>query len=226
MKPMRILLVDDHTLFRRALASLLVSRPGMEIVGEAEDGLEAVAKARQTSPDVILMDIGLPLCSGLEATRRIKAEMPCTKIIMLTVSSGNRDLFAAFQGGADGYLLKNLEPYQLFDMLDGLRRGEAPLSGTLAATILQQFAKPPGAPRPSDADGPLTPREIEVLEHLVKGATNLEIAQALCVTKHTVKLHMRNILDKLRARNRVQAAVCAVSQGLVHIDQERQPPLG
>jgi DNA-binding NarL/FixJ family response regulator len=162
------------------------------------------------------MDIGLPRCSGLEATHRIKAEMPCTKILRLTMSSGSRDLFAALQSGADGYLLKNLEPYQLFDMLDGLRREEAPLSGALAATTLQQFANPPGAPRPSDADDQFTPGEIEVLEQLVSGASDKEIAGTLCITEHTVKLHLRNIL-KLHARNRVQAAVFAVHQRLVDV---------
>jgi two-component system nitrate/nitrite response regulator NarL len=219
MDPMRILLVDDHTLFRRALAYMLSSRPDLQVVAEAEDGLEAVAQAHETRPDVILMDIGLPRCDGLEATRRIKADLPDTQIIMLTVSINERDLFTALQNGAAGYLLKNLEPYQLFDMLDGLRRGEAPLSGALAARVLRRFATP-GAPQPGDTDDRLTPREIEVLEQLVTGATNQQIADALCITEHTVKLHVRNILGRLQAQNRVQAAVFAVCRGLVEIDPQ------
>lgn len=218
MQPMRILLVDDHTLFRRALASLLSSRPGIEVVAEAGDGLEALARARETWPDVILMDIGLPHCSGLEATRLIKEELPNTQIVILTMSADDGDLFEALQNGAIGYLLKNLEPYQLFDMLEGLRRGEPPLSGAVAARLLARFVEPPGAHRPAEPDGQLTPREIEVLQLLVTGASNQQIADALCITEHTVKLHMRNILDRLHAQNRVQAAVLAVHQGLVEID--------
>jgi len=217
---MRILLVDDHTLFRRALASLLVSRPGFEIVAEAGDGLEAVARARETLPDVILMDIGLPRCGGLEATRLIKNELPDIQIVILTMSADDGDLVEALQNGAIGYLLKNLEPYQLFDMLEGLRHGEAPLSGAVAARLLARFTGPPVAHRPAEPEGQLTPREIEVLQHLVTGASNQQIAEALCITEHTVKLHMRNILDRLNAQNRVQAAVLAVHHGLVEIQAQ------
>ena len=225
MEPLRILLVDDHTLFRRALASLLASRPGLEVVCEARDGLEAVTRARETLPDVILMDIDLPRCNGLEATRRIKAEIPDVKIIMLTVSASDRDLFTALRYGAEGYLLKDLEPYQLFDLLDGLRRGEAPLSGALAARVLQAFARAEERRgQESEAVDDLTAREVEVLEHLVTGASNKDIAEALCITEHTVKLHLANILGKLHAQNRVQAAVYAVHQGLVDIALQGEQP--
>jgi DNA-binding NarL/FixJ family response regulator len=216
IEPLRILLVDDHVLFRKGLGALLASRQDMEVVGEAGDGLEAIARARETVPDVILMDIAMPKCSGLEAVRIIKREMPHVHIVMLTVSDDDRDLFAAIKNGAEGYLLKNLEPYQLFDMLEGVHRGEAPLSGAMAAKILQEFRQPDQtmALKP-EAREELTPREIEVLKRVVEGATNKEIATALSITENTVKIHLRNILEKLHLQNRIQAAVYAVCEGLV-----------
>jgi DNA-binding NarL/FixJ family response regulator len=218
MEPLRILLVDDHVLFRKGVAALLAARQEMDVVvvGEASDGLEAIAQARETVPDVILMDIHMPECDGLEAVRVIKREMPHVCIIMLTVSDDDRDLFAAIKNGAEGYLLKNLEPYQLFDMLEGVRRGEAPISGTLAAKILQEFRQPDQSlvPKP-EAREALTPREIEVLERVVEGATNKEIAEVLVITENTVKIHLHNILEKLHLQNRIQAAVYAVREGLV-----------
>jgi DNA-binding NarL/FixJ family response regulator len=223
MEPLRILLVDDHVLFRKGLAALLAPRQDMEVVGEAGDGLEAIARAQETVPDVILMDIHMPECDGLEAVRVIKREMPHVHIVMLTVSEDDRDLFAAIKNGAEGYLLKNLEPYQLFDMLEGVRRGEAPVSGAMAAKILQEFRQPDQtmAPKPEARDE-LTPREIEVLEQVVKGATNKEIAEALVITENTVKIHLRNILEKLHLQNRIQAAVYAVREGLVDDSPQRQ----
>ncbi len=216
MEALRILLVDDHVLFRKGVAALLATRPGIEVVGEANDGLEAVARARETMPQVILMDISMPNCDGLEAVRVIKREMPRVRIIMLTVSDDDHDLFNAIKNGADGYLLKDLEPQQLFAMLDGVRRGEVPMSGPIAARILQEFRKPGGQPADrQELREELTPREIEVLAEVVKGLTNKEIAAALSITENTVKIHLCNILDKLHLQNRIQAAVYAVREGLV-----------
>ncbi len=220
MKPLRILLVDDHVLFRKGIASLFASRQDMKIVGEAEDGLEAVAQTREILPDVILMDIDMPKCNGLEAVKIIKREIPQVHIVMLTVSDDDDDLFTAIKNGARGYLLKNLEPQQLFDMLEGIRQGEAPISGVIAAKILAEFKRP----EPDSFDSPdepddLTAREIEVLEQVVTGATNKEIAERLHITENTVKIHLRNILEKLQVQNRVQAAVHAVREGLVNGDQ-------
>ncbi len=214
--PLRILLVDDHVLFRKGIASLLRTRPELEVIAEAGDGYEALALAREQQPDVILMDVNMPRCNGLEATRLIRQESADVPIVMLTVSDDDEDLFTALKFGASGYLLKNLEPEQLFDMLERIRQGEAPLSGTIAAKILQEFRQPeaPGEARPESIDE-LTSREIEVLEQVVAGATNKEIAEALFITENTVKIHLRNILEKLQVDNRLQAAVHAVREGLV-----------
>ncbi len=216
MEPLRILLVDDHVLFRKGVAALLATRQDIKVVGEAGDGLEAVARARETMPDVILMDVSMPRCSGLEATQLIKQEMPHVHIVMLTVSDDDRSLFAAIKNGAEGYLLKNLEPQQLFDKLEGVRRGEAALSGTLAAKILQEFRQPDKSlAQQLEVRDELTPREIEVLKLVVEGDSNKEIAAKLGIQENTVKIHLRNILEKLHLKNRIQAAVYAVRQRLV-----------
>ncbi len=216
MKSLRVMLVDDHVLFRKGIAAVLASRPDLEIVGEAGDGFEAIERARETVPDIILMDINMPKCNGLEAVKSIKQEMPHVHIIMLTVSDSDHDLFAAIKNGADGYLLKNLEPEQLFEMLEGMRHGESPISGSVAAKILGEFRQPSEASNHSEGskDG-LTPREFEVLELIVQGQTNKEIASSLSIAEDTVKIHLRNILEKLHLHNRIQAAVYAVRQGLV-----------
>lgn len=215
---LRILLVDDHVLFRKGVAALLETRPDIEIVGEAKDGLEAIEAARENIPDVILMDIHMPKCDGLEATRRIKREMPHVKIVMLTVSDEEQHLFEAIKSGAQGYLLKNLEPYQLYDLLESISRGEAPLSGAIATKILKEFTRPSQdstQQQQAEIIEELTPREAEVLQLVSEGKTNKEIAAILFLSENTVKIHLRNILDKLHLQNRIQVAVYAVRQGLV-----------
>ncbi len=216
MSELRILLVDDHSLFRKGIAALLAAQADFVVVGEATNGLEAIERARELVPDVILMDLTMPKCNGLEAARLIKQELPHVHIIMLTVSDDDRDLFTAIKNGADGYLLKTLEPQELFEMLVKVRNREAPISGKLAVRILQEFRemkqKPQEVNHPSEE---LTQREIEILELVVQGGTNSEIAQTLCITENTVKIHLRNILEKLHLQNRIQAAVYAVRQGLV-----------
>ncbi len=218
MGSLRIVLSDDHLLFRKGVAAVLGSRPGFQVVGEASDGLEAIELARTAVPDLILMDLAMPNCSGLEATRIIRAEMPQIKIIVLTVSDADRDLFGAIKSGADGYLLKNIQPAQLFEMLDGLQRGEAPITGLLAARILKEFQEPDKGTPPVEPGNELTAREKQVLELLAQGLTNKEIAAALSVAEDTVRAHVRRILEKLHLQNRIQAAVYAVRQGLA------QPP--
>ena len=212
MEHLRILLVDDHALIRKGLAALLASQPSFRVVGEASDGLEAIELARQTMPDLILMDVHMPRCTGPEATRVITREMPHVKVVMLTVSEEDADLFDAIKSGAHGYLLKNLEPEQLFDILEQTRKGEPALSGIMMARILEEFQRP-GEPPVVQED--LTERELEVLHLVVEGATNAEIAERLVISENTVKMHLRNILDKLHLRNRIQAAVYAVRRGIV-----------
>lgn len=213
---LRILLVDDHVLFRKGVAALLARRPEMEVVGEASDGLGAMSAARDLVPDVILMDIHMPKCDGLEATRMIKRELPHVKIVILTVSDDEQNLFEAIKSGAQGYLLKDLEPSKLYDMLESISRGEAPLSGVLAAKILKEFAHPNADPAPVlETIDELTARETEILQLVVDGKTNREIAACLFIAENTVKIHLRNILEKLHLQNRIQAAVFAVRQGLV-----------
>jgi DNA-binding NarL/FixJ family response regulator len=218
---LRILLVDDHVLFRKGVAALLTNRPDIDIVGEAGDGLEAISAAREVLPDVILMDIEMPNCNGLDATRQIKREMPHVKIVILTVSDDDQNLFEAIKGGAQGYLLKDLEPYQLYDLLESISRDEAPLSGAVAAKILKEFTQP-GSSYTKEATvvDELTNREIDILELVVEGKTNKEIAYALNISENTVKIHLRNILEKLHLQNRIQAAVYAVRKGLV---EEAEP---
>jgi DNA-binding NarL/FixJ family response regulator len=215
MKPIRLLLVDDHVLFRKGLATLLAQDRGFTVVGEAGDGAEAVRKAQDLLPDLVLMDIHMPGTSGLEATRQISAALPSTRVVILTVSEEDRDLFEAIKGGAHGYLLKSIEPDRLFAMLRGVFRGEAPMSPGTAAKVLKQFAARADArPEPAVGDD-LTAREREVLELLVAGRTNKEIAGALDIAENTVKNHLKSILGKLHLRNRVQAATLALQRGLV-----------
>lgn len=225
MNRLRILLVDDHVLFREGIASLVASRPDMEVVGQAVDGAEALEKALALRPDLILMDIRMPNCDGLEATRRIKKEWPEARIVMLTISEEDEDLFEAIKAGAQGYLLKNLRPAALFELVQGVSKGEAPISPSLAAKILREFvqatqkAAPPGATEVN-----LTDREKHILQYVAQGSSNKEIATDLCITEGTVKNHLHNILEKLHLHNRAQAAAYALREGL--IPGSPPPPLG
>ncbi len=217
---MKVLLVDDHPLVRDGIASLLAAR-GLEVVGKAGDGLEALDKARLLHPDMILMDIRMPGLNGLEATRLIKTEMPEIKIVMLTVSDDDQDLFDAIKSGAEGYLLKSLGGAEFFELLEGVDRGEAPISPIMAAKILNEFVQQArhgparGATAPSREI--LTDREVEVLRLVVKGLSNREIAGALTISENTVKFHLKNILAKLHARNRTEAVAYALKTGLVRV---------
>ncbi len=213
---MRILLVDDHALFRMGVKEQLELKDKFQVVGQASNGKEAIQAARKLNPDVILMDIHMPECDGLEATRHIKQEMPETKIVILTVADDDECLFEAIKSGAQGYILKNMEPAQLYEFLHAIDRDEAPLSGPMASKILHEFHDLEADQKPQSAeDSVLTERETGVLELVVEGLTNKEIAAQLHISKNTVKIHLRNILDKLHLENRTQAAVHAVREGIV-----------
>ncbi len=214
-QPLRILLADDHVLFRKGLAGLIAGRKDMQVVGEASDGLQAIALARSTSPDIVLLDVNMPRCTGLEAVPQIRELAPQARVIMLTVSEEEEDLFTAIKNGAHGYLLKDLEPQLLFDLMDGVRRGEAAIAGVMAAKMLNEFRKKEAVTaRGEQAPDRLTPRETEVLKLVASGKSNREIAEELSVTENTVKVHLRNILEKLHLQNRIQATVYAVQHGL------------
>jgi len=220
MEPLRILLVDDHLLFRKGLAQLLDAQPDFEVVGEATDGLEAVEQAHQLRPDLALMDIRMPNCDGFEATRRIKAQMPEVLVVMLTVSEDERDLTKAIRYGADGYLLKDLMPETLFQQLRGLRSGEAPISRAMTGKMFRQLAQQNRPIAQPEATTTLSARECEVLALIVEGESNQGIAEELGIARNTVKNHLRSILAKLGVRNRAQAAAYAVSHGLVLLPVE------
>jgi DNA-binding NarL/FixJ family response regulator len=215
MNPLRILLVDDHILFRKGLARLLDAQPDFQVVGEASDGAEGVEKARSLRPDVVLMDLRMPVCDGLEATRQIKREMPGVRVVVLTVSEDDQDFLAAIRCGADGYLVKSMRPEALFQELRGLARGEAPLSREMTGKLLRQIARVAPASLPTAPPDSLSERERQVLVLLAEGLSNEEIAAELGIAENTVRNHVRNILEKLGLKNRVQAAVYAVRQGLV-----------
>jgi two-component system nitrate/nitrite response regulator NarL len=219
--PIRVMLVDDHVLFRKGVEALLTAHEDFDVVGEASNGKEAVEKVGMCKPDVILMDIDMPVCSGLDAVKMIKSEMPHVHIVMLTVSDDDQDLFKAVKNGAGGYLLKNLEPKDLYEMLHGILRGEAPITGIMASKILDEFRSPRPASEPKvKGEEELTERELEVIRLIAKGMSNKEIAGALNITENTVKVHVRTTLEKLHLNNRVQAAVYAVKEGLLDTEKD------
>ena len=188
----------------------------MDVVGEASNGLEAVEKARALKPDLILMDVNMPHMNGLEATRIVKTERPETKIVILTVSDDDENLFEAIKSGAQGYLLKSLQSQAFFDLLNGVAQGEAPISRGLATKILGEFARHLQQDEAQAANKEdLTDREKEVLRLVAEGATNRDIAGRLNVTENTVKYHLKNILEKLHLRNRAQAVAYAMQTGLL-----------
>jgi two-component system NarL family response regulator len=216
MSRARILLADDHDLFREGLAGLINAQPDLEVVGQAGDGLEARTLARDLRPDLIVMDIKMPVCDGLEATRLIRADWPEARILILTVHDEDEKLFEAVKSGACGYMLKSTHSPDFLHGVRGALAGEAALPPKLATRLLDEFARLAlrSVPEPLPPDSPdLTPREREVLNLIATGATDKEIAAALSLSLHTVKTHVRGVLSKLHAINRRHAARLAAQQG-------------
>lgn len=212
---MKLVIADDHALFRDSLRSLLAARD-LEVIGEARTGKEAIELAWKLKPDVVLMDLMMPEMDGLEATKRLAAELPEVKVIILTASDDESNLFEAIKSGAKGYLLKDLEADRFFSLLEGVAKGEPALTPALARKLLDEFARPkPSAREVYDPDA-LTDREQEVLELMVEGVTsNRKLASELGVSENTVKFHVRNILDKLHLHNRAQVVAYALRHRLV-----------
>lgn len=215
MSVIRVLIIDDHTLFRSGIKLLLQRQEGFEVVGEAGDGLDGVKRAKQLQPDVVLLDLHMPGTSGLEAIPLLREEVPQTQIIMLTVSEDAEDLLEALRAGARGYLLKNIETDFLLDSIRRAANGESVMSSQMAgklADVMRLGQKSPGQAEANPEK--LTPREREIIAMLAGGASNKEIARTLDLAESTVKIHVQGILRKLNLASRVQAAVYAVEHGL------------
>lgn len=215
--PVRLLLADDHPIFREGLAALLNTRKNFEVVGEASNGEEAVALAHTRGPDLVLMDVHMPGLGGIGATRRMRDELPAVRVIMVTVSEDEEDLFEAVKAGAQGYIVKNLASGEVLDLIERAAMGEAAFTPVLASKALLTLAGGRESGRPT-----LAPREKEVLEHLVHGHSNAIIAKNLGLSESTVRFHLRNILSKLHARSRTDAAVQAILRHFVRPLEQRE----
>jgi NarL family two-component system response regulator LiaR len=211
----RVLVVDDHAIVRKGIRALLAEIKGIEVIGEARDGQEAMDQVDALHPDVILMDLVMPGVDGIEATRQIAADGASPRILVLTSFAGDDKVFPAIQAGALGYLLKDSEPADLVEAIHQVHRGEPSLQPSIAQKVLNELRRP--SVRPPTPD-PLTDREVEVLRMVAKGLNNPEIAQRLVITEATVRTHVSNILGKLHLANRVQATLYALQEGITSLD--------
>ncbi len=216
MHPIRILLVDDQALFREGLRTLLSVQPDFELVGEAGNGEEALQLAAALRPDVVLMDLQMPVLDGVAATRRLHATQPDCRVIMLTTFDDDEYVFEGLRAGAIGYLLKDTPSAKLAEAIRAAARGESFLQPSIAAKVVAEFARLSSqSPRPQPLVEPLSERELEILRFVATGASNREIAAQLFITEGTVKNHVTNILGKLDVRDRTQAALKAKELGLL-----------
>ncbi len=215
--PVRVLLADDHTLFRQGLRHLLADHPRLEIVGEAADAQEAIQLVRRLRPDVVLMDLHMPGGGGIEATRTVRGELPEVSVLILTVSENEDDLLAALRAGAKGYILKTSDFDQLLRSLDTVASGQAALAPEMTTKLLTQLSgdeTTPAARRRGEPHHQLSERELEILRLIAEGASNRQIAGQLYLSENTVRTHLVHILGKLGLENRVQAAAYALRNGL------------
>ncbi|KAA0232940.1 MAG: Transcriptional regulatory protein DegU [Acidimicrobiales bacterium] len=215
----RVIICDDHALFRRGLLMVLEAEGGIEVVGEAADGHEAVATATELTPDVALMDVRMPILSGIDATRAINEAVPACKIIMLTVSDDEDDLFEAIKAGATGYLLKEISIEEVADAIRAVQGGQSLVTPSMASKLLVEFTNlSKRADSPDHAGTPrLTDRELEVLRLVAEGMSNRQIAEELGISENTVKNHVRNILEKLHLHSRMEAVIYAVREKILDI---------
>lgn len=211
----RILIADDHAVVREGLRALISYEPGMTVVDEAKDGVEAMFKARKHEPDVILLDLVMPRQDGLETINQLQAEMPDARILVLTSYAEDDKVFAAIKSGALGYLLKDSEPEELLRAIRDVNRGQSSLHPTIARKLVREMSQPSNLP---PAEDPLTPREMEVLQLVARGMGNQEIADELVISVQTVRTHVSNILGKLHLANRTQAALYALREGIADLD--------
>jgi two-component system NarL family response regulator len=220
-EPIRTMIVDDHALFRRGLEIVLITEPDIEVVGEAGDGAEAVQKAGESLPDIVLMDVRMPRSSGIEACRAIKEVAPSAKIIILTMSDEEEDLFEAIRAGASGYLLKDIPLDQVAEAVRAVHGGQSLISPPMAGKLLSEFAalaRREVDERPQQVPAPkLTDREMQVLKLVARGMNNRDIAKALFISDNTVKNHVRNILEKLQIHSRMEAVMVAVREKLIEL---------
>lgn len=213
MDKISVLIVDDHGVVRQGLITYLKLLKDIEVIGEAENGAEAVAQVRRHKPDVVLMDLVMPEMDGIEATRKIGAISPSTKVIVLSSFTEDELVFPAIKAGAAGYLLKDVSPSDLFEAIQAVHQGETRMHPDITKKLVDQFVSPDEETTIDPSE--LTPRELEVLCLIAQGMSNRELAQALVISEKTVKTHVSNILSKLHLQDRVQAAIYAYKQGLM-----------
>ena len=212
-----ILMADDHAIVRQGLRALIDTEPGMTLVDEAKDGVEAALKARQHQPDVILLDMVMPRQDGLETIKQIKSERPDARILVLTSFAEDEKVFPAIKAGALGYILKDSSPDQLLQAIRDVYRGESSLHPTIARKLIMELNQPPSQPLTEE---PLTEREVEVLKQVAQGHSNQQIADNLVLSERTVRAHVSHILDKLHLANRTQAALYALRKGISDLETD------
>lgn len=211
----RVLLVDDHAVVREGLRALISYEPGMTIVGEAEDGADAMSKALETNPDVVLLDLVMPRQDGLETINQLQAKLPASRILVLTSYAEDDKVFTAIKSGALGYLLKDSSPDELLKAIREVNQGQSSLHPVIARKLVREMSRPTTLPL---ADDPLTQREMDVLRLVARGLGNQEISEELVISVETVRTHVSNILGKLHVANRTQAALYALREGIADLD--------